>query len=370
MEVEEGGVKITVEDPATEGRTDDVFYNPRQELNRDLTIAVLRALRSSQPGVETYLDAMTATGIRGLRAAADGWTVTCCDRDPAAIGRARSHFEANGFEAEFVTRNVNALVHERGFDVIDLDPFGSPMPFVDAAVSRSPRLLCVTATDTAPLCGAHLRAGMRRYFAVPRNTEYHREMGLRTLLAGVCRLAAMRDLAIEPVCTHATSHYVRAYCRLSGGAGTADAAIDQLGVIAHCEDCLYRESAAGLLGTIFETCPNCDGDRVLHAGPIWIGPTRDRAFLRTVCDALDDAMGERDAAADLIEQLIDELDRPTHYDQHVLCKRWNRSAPAMDAFLDRLDAAGFETSRTHFGGTTFKTDAGVEQIRRATECAR
>ncbi len=369
MEVEEGGVRITVDDPATEGRTGDVFYNPRQELNRDLTIAVLRALRTIEPGAATYLDAMTATGIRGLRAAADGWTVTCCDRDLAAAERARRHFEANDLEADIVNRNVNALVHERGFDVIDLDPFGSPMPFVDAAVSRSPRLLCVTATDTAPLCGAHLRAGMRRYFAVPRNTEYHREMGLRTLLAGLCRLAAMRDLAIDPVCTHATSHYVRAYCRLSGGAGTADEAVDQLGIIAHCEDCLYRESATGLLGTIFETCPNCGSEHILHAGPIWIGPTHDRTFLRIVRDKLDETMGEETAAADLIDRLHGELDRPTHYDQHVLCKQWNRTAPAMDAFLDRLSAAGFETSRTHYGGTTFKTDATVDAIRVATECS-
>jgi tRNA (guanine26-N2/guanine27-N2)-dimethyltransferase len=29
----------------------------------------------------------------------------------------------------------------------------------------------------------------------------------------------------------------------------------------------------------------------------------------------------------------------------------------MDEFLERLRAAGFEASRTHYGGTTLKTDA-------------
>jgi tRNA (guanine26-N2/guanine27-N2)-dimethyltransferase len=39
----------------------------------------------------------------------------------------------------------------------------------------------------------------------------------------------------------------------------------------------------------------------------------------------------------------------------------------MDDFLEALRAAGHETSRTHFGGTTFKTDADVAEIRDAVE---
>ena len=39
----------------------------------------------------------------------------------------------------------------------------------------------------------------------------------------------------------------------------------------------------------------------------------------------------------------------------------------MDDFLADLEAAGYGTSRTHYGGTTFKTDATVGEIRHATE---
>ncbi|MFQ3285705.1 MAG: tRNA (guanine26-N2/guanine27-N2)-dimethyltransferase, partial [Natronomonas sp.] len=38
---------------------------------------------------------------------------------------------------------------------------------------------------------------------------------------------------------------------------------------------------------------------------------------------------------------------------------------AMDDFLSSLEAAGHDTSRTHYGGTTFKTDAGVTEMREA-----
>jgi len=60
-----------------------------------------------------------------------------------------------------------------------------------------------------------------------------------------------------------------------------------------------------------------------------------------------------------------ELQRPTHYDQHRLYKRWGEPNTAMDDFLGALREAGHEASRTHYGGTTFKTDAGVAEIREA-----
>jgi tRNA (guanine26-N2/guanine27-N2)-dimethyltransferase len=39
----------------------------------------------------------------------------------------------------------------------------------------------------------------------------------------------------------------------------------------------------------------------------------------------------------------------------------------MDDFLEKLRAAGYEASRAHYGGTTFKTDADVAAVREATE---
>ena len=41
------------------------------------------------------------------------------------------------------------------FSVIDLDPYGSPTPFLDAAVQSTKEggLMCITCTDMAVLCG-------------------------------------------------------------------------------------------------------------------------------------------------------------------------------------------------------------------------
>ncbi|MFC6719139.1 tRNA (guanine(26)-N(2))-dimethyltransferase [Natrialbaceae archaeon GCM10025810] len=368
MRVTEGGVDLEVPAEQTEGVEAPVFYNPRQELNRDLTIATLRAFREREPRAESYLDAMTASGVRGVRAAADGWDVTCSDVETEAVSLARENLERNGLEgrARVEHRNVNALMHEEAFDVIDLDPYGTPMPFADAAFARCRDLVCVTATDTAPLCGAHFNSGIRSYGAVPRNTDYHAEMGVRILLSALGRSAARFDVGVTPLFTHATSHYVRTYLELDRKATAADAALEELGHLSHCEDCLYREAERGLIADPLESCPNCGGERILVAGPIWLGPYRDREFVSEVRERIPDEFDTAKAGRELLETLEAELDEPTFYDQHKLCKNWGLPANAMDDFLADLREAGFEASRAHYGGTAFKTDAGVGEIREAT----
>jgi tRNA (guanine26-N2/guanine27-N2)-dimethyltransferase len=85
-----------------------------------------------------------------------------------------------------------------------------------------------------------------------------------------------------------------------------------------------------------------------------------------VREAVDDEMGTADDARDLLDRLGAELDEPTHFDQHRLCEEWGEPAPAMSDFLGALRGAGFAASRTHYGGTTFKTDATVTEMRDAT----
>ncbi|MEF8776407.1 MAG: tRNA (guanine(26)-N(2))-dimethyltransferase [Haloarculaceae archaeon] len=365
MLVREGTVEIEAPEDAGDGVTDAVFFNPVQELNRDLTVAALRVYRDREHRASTYLDANAATGVRGVRAAAEGWDATLCDVDREAVERCRANLARNDLEGEVVHRDANALMHERPFDVVDVDPFGTPMPFADAACRSATGLLCVTATDTAPLCGAHFESGVRSYWTVPRNTEYHAEMGLRVLLSATIRTAARYDLAATPVCSHATKHYVRTYLTLESGARAADDRIDELGYVHHCEHCLRREHEHGLIANPPERCPAC-GEGIQTAGPIWLGKPADEAFLGDLEAAVDDGMGTAEEARSLLGTLRAELPTPTHYDQHRLCKRWGRSAAAMDEFLDRLRRAGYEASRTHYGGTTFKTRASVAEIREAT----
>jgi len=76
-------------------------------------------------------------------------------------------------------------------------------------------------------------------------------------------------------------------------------------------------------------------------------------------------LGERKQADRLLATVADELDTPTHYDQHRLCKQWGVPANAMNEFLDDLRAAGYEATHAQYSGTAFKTDADVTEIREA-----
>ena len=355
MRVEEGDVEFAVPDESEAG----VFFNPDQELNRDVTVAVLRAYADREPRAETYLDAMAASGARGVRAAAEGWDVTLCDTDSEAVALARENLARNDLDGAVVERDVNALLHESYFDVVDLDPFGSPIPFADAAFRGGRNLVCATATDTAPLCGAHFNAGIRRYSTVPRNTEYHAEMGLRVLVSALVRTAARYDVGARPILSHVTDHYARTYLELEHRATDADAAVEELGYVYHCEDCLARETEAGLIAHPPAECPACGGNRVLTAGPVWLGSLHAPDFAEAVRIAVDDGMGTADRARRLLYRIRAELDVPFHFDQHRLFKQWGKSAIGMDEFLDRLREAGYEATRTHYGGTTFKTTAGI-----------
>ena len=367
MDIEEGGVTVRVpeaRDGASEGTGGGVFFNPTQELNRDVTVAVLRAYREREPRAATYLDAMAASGIRGVRAAGEGYDVTCADVDPDAVELAASNLAKNGLDGETARRDVNALLYDDGpFDVVDLDPYGTPIPFADAAMANARNLVCVTATDTAPLCGAHLNSGIRKYGAVPRNTDFHPEMGLRTLISALVRTAARYDKAARPIVSHVSRHYARTYLELESGAQAADGSIDQLGYVDTCEDCLWREPTLGLIADPVETCPICGSDRVLTAGPIWLGPVADAEFTRSVREHVTDDMGEAKRARTLLGTVARELDTPTHYDQHRLYKEWSEPAIGMDEFVDRLRAAGYEASRAHYRGTAVKTDASVPEMR-------
>jgi tRNA (guanine26-N2/guanine27-N2)-dimethyltransferase len=248
------------------------------------------------------------------------------------------------------------------FDVVDVDPFGSPIPYADAAFANTRNLVAVTATDTAPLCGAHFESGKRRYSAVPRNTEYHAEMGLRVLLSALARTAARYDVGITPILSHVSDHYVRTYLELHHRATDANRSMDDLGYVYHCPECLHRDTDQGLLSDPPATCPHCGSEQVLTAGPVWIGSTHDPSFVGKTRDGLDESMGTETRARRLLERIESELDVVMHYDQHRLYREWGEPAIAMDEFLDRLREAGHDASRSHYGGTTFKTRASISEI--------
>jgi tRNA (guanine26-N2/guanine27-N2)-dimethyltransferase len=361
--VTEGGTEllVPVQDPsrAFPPGSSPVFFNPRMALSRDSTVLLLGETR-----IGSYLDAMGATGARGIRVAREcGIPVTINDRDPLAIeviGRNAAHA---GVSAEITMCDVNVLLSSRRFDAVDLDPFGTPAPFVDAAARSARKYLFVTATDTAPLCGAHGRAGARRYFAHPVNNEYHGETGLRTLLGFVVRELIKYDRGLGPVLCFTREHAVRLHLKIRPGPAAADDTLKRMGFILQCGRCLHREEKPGLV----PPCGHCScGGDLIPIGPLWLGAINDQRTLASMLDRLPSAsLAAGEELFRLLSTLQAELPTSSHYDYHRLAKALHFSPPPMDVLLGRVGDAGYRVSRAHYSGTAIKTDAPVEVLERA-----
>lgn len=348
--VEEGSVTLNVE---------GAFYNPRMKLNRDIGVAMAGSL-----GISDYLDALAASGARGLRVAKEAKVddVTLNDVSPRAAALIEENAKRNGLGAcEILSSNANVLLHQRHFEAVDLDPFGSPAPFLAAASRSALDYLFITATDTAPLCGAHLKSGIRKYMAVPVKAEHHREMGARVLLGSVARELARIDKGMCPLLTHVSDHYVRVYLKIARGAKNADKTLESMGYIEQCRSCGRWRVIFGLGCGSSGTCSFCEG-RTIVAGPLWLGPIQDRDRIIRALAELEGSVASSDRAVRLLQLCADEIDVPMYYDHHRLCRRFKATPGNADDLVTQLKSAGWRASRTHFSGVGIKTDAPFEVL--------
>jgi len=342
-----------------------VFYNPAMRTNRDMAVAAIACFSKDNPDY-TYLDALCASGIRGLRIAGEvGLNTTMSDWEEASYELIKRNIELNGLSnCTAMKRNANVVMLDGSFDIIDLDPFGTPAPFLDAACFSTKRLLCITATDTAPLCGAHKKAGIRNYSAVPLKTEYYPEMGVRILMGAAARTLAKYDKAMTPLLSYASAHYVRLFAKVKKGIREADESLKDVGFLSHCFNCGERKWTFGLAVHMEENCPLC-GHKTSLAGPLWLGRLHDREFCVGVLDEVKKR--EYKVAEKLITLCRDELDIPMFYDCHKLCKLQRLTAMSTNELILALREKDFQASRTHFSGISFKTNAGIEEIKKVVE---
>lgn len=152
-----------------------VFYNPVQEFNRDFSISVIRefvkvrneemqAKKRENDGIR-LLEALAATGLRSVRylkEIPDIKMLVANDLDPKAVELMEQNFEFNDCDPLKYKTYTNDAVHlmnqfaadKEFFDVIDLDPYGSAIPFLESSLASLANggLMCVTFTDMAVLC--------------------------------------------------------------------------------------------------------------------------------------------------------------------------------------------------------------------------
>ena len=322
----------------TEGTTkivlsDRVFFNPLMESNRTITVRLLNELFK---GPFTAIDALSGSGAKGLRIANEtlAGQVILNDLNPNSRKLMERSAELNGLgNIEVTSEDANVLLSRHKFsqNFVDIDPFGSPAPFTDSAVRAllpNDAVLGLTATDTGALAGSFKNAALRRYGIRAEKTPFYNEFGVRALAGYAVRTAAKYDIGLSVLFAHATRHYYRVFLRTHRGAMAANRAAKKVRYL------LYSPKTGEMRYGEPER-------RMASLGPVWSGKIYE---------------------LNLFNELDTEL---PYFDLHKLYKKWGWKQEKFERVEEKLHAAGFRTSRTHFSRHAIRCDAPFAELKAA-----
>lgn len=367
----EGSTKLVVpeQDAPTKFPT---FFNPRGKFVRDVSIVCYSAFSLLEKKSDlVFADSLAGSGARGIRVANESKNfvrVVLNDISTTSIEMAKQSAELNHVskKCRFSRREVSAFLSSRDendsdrFDVVDVDPFGTPSPFVDLALRsiKDDGLLSVSATDSGVLCGVYPKVAFRKYSGLPLRTEYTHEVGMR-LLFGLLSMTAMRlELSIEPLFCHHDMHYFRTYSKVLVGNNHSRENEQNIGFILHCFKCGYRKTVSQdemfSPGKISESkrsriCPACQAD-LRVGGPLWIGKIQSDPFVEKCAEISKMPIFER------------ELDIPTYYDLSELTDKLGIRTPRITDVISELRSAGRSASRTRLNPLAVRTNAEIPEI--------
>lgn len=416
----------------------EVFYNPVQEFNRDLTCAVItefarevlaqRGVRVVVPGekervvvslaeekneadVQTeqkngaeeptetatvgekcelglrVLEGLAASGLRSVRFALEVpglHSVTANDFSTKAAALIARNAEYNGVNhlLKASCRDASMLMYEmRGkrerYDVIDLDPYGSPSVFLDAAVQAVSEggLLCVTCTDMAVMAGNSAETCYSKYGSVSIKSKFCHEMALRIILHSLDQRAAVYQRYIQPLLSVSADFYIRVFVRVFSGQAKVKNSASKQALVYNCVGCgsfhLQRMGTRRVNGNHMKYSaatgppvgPNCEhcGQRHQLGGPLWAEPIHDLAFVQKVLSSVSGNLsrfGTSRRIEGMLSMVTEELeDVPLYYTVDNLSSTIHCSTPPLLPFRSALLHAGHRVSLSHACKNAIKTDA-------------
>jgi len=347
-----------------------VFYNPLMKGNRDLAVAFLRKIKGDGGRGILFGEPLTGTGVRGIRAVLEAGVEHAWinDLSKAAASIAEMNVRANGVADQVTIENRDAnifnLIHGPDFGYLDLDPFGSPSPFLESSIRalKDGGIMAVTATDAATLCGVYPEKATARYGGRSIRTVFPKEFAVRLLIYGIVGAAARMEAGAWPLLSYVSGHYVRAYCRLKRGNREAARAIGETGHVLYCRKCFDREGLRrGRIREMPEiACPNC-GRRREVAGPIWLGQYSDRSWAQSISEA-GEGLLEPKAMGMLRRLSLENTEILGSYPVPRISQYFHRSPPRRQQLLEGLRAAGIEAYESAFEENAIKTSAGINQM--------
>ncbi|KAK7191240.1 hypothetical protein DPSP01_008312 [Paraphaeosphaeria sporulosa] len=376
----------------------------------------------------TILDALSATGLRALRYANEipfTTSVTANDMSEKATQSIALNVRHNKLESKIQAHTGNAIAYmysfcdKKGYDVIDLDPYGTASPFIDSAIQaiNDDGLLCVTCTDSAIFAShGYLEKTFSLYGGLPLTGDSCHEGGLRLILHAIAQSAGRYGMAIEPLLSLSIDYYIRVFVRVRKSPNDVKFLAGKTMLVYHCDAgcgawktqflARHREQKAKNNSTFYkhgfahgpsadEHCEHC-GFKTHLSGPMYGGPLHNPDFIKRVLAQLKSADRETYPTMDRIEGMLhtaleeitfgvedgaskgkesEKLDPlipkadPGVLDRHPfftttssLSRVVHCSAPPTAAVRGALRHAGFRVTMSHCRPGSIKTDASWRDI--------
>ncbi len=322
MIVTEESAKIKISKEKKISKKLPVFYNPVMKLNRDVSILLLNSVSNKDMQIALPLAGSGIRGIRFLQELKKGKIKSVSMNDYKTSKNIKENLKLNKLTLKNIfvySKDANLfLLESKGFDYIDIDPFGTPNPFLESAIVRLARngILAVTATDTSALAGSSPTACQRKYWSKPLKNHFMHETGIRILIRKVQLIGAQFEKALTPIFSFYADHYYKVFFRCDKGRKKADEIIKQHSVMKY-ENKEY--------------------------GPIWIGKLWDEKLVEKM---YKNHNKNNKKLSDLISIIKDECKINTvgFYDLHKLSKQKKIAIPKIELILKK------DMSRTHFLG--------------------
>ena len=398
--IKEGSSEVYVYKQEKVSKDLPVFYNPLMKLNRDISIILLNSIDKNNMQIALPL---AASGIRGIRFLLELKknkikNITFNDNSKKAITLIKKNLELNKLDnskkIKLVNKDANLFLQEsKGFDYIDIDPFGSPNFLLESSITRLSRqgILAVTATDTSGLSGTYPKVTKRKYFSKSLKNEFMHETGIRILIKKVQLIGAHNEKALIPIFSYFKNHYYRVFFKCIKSKTKVDEILDLHGFILWCRNCLFRKVSFDIFNSV--DCEKCRG-KLDYAGSLWTGKLWDYdlvvdminntdpenknlfEFLRIIKHESEIFELEKDVVTNIMtEEYLNKtqlknkikkeyiLDSLGFYDLHEIAKKYKiEKLPKIEKLISKIESEGNKVSRTHFSGTSLRTRIKINEL--------
>ncbi|KAH0481901.1 MAG: hypothetical protein KVP17_000417 [Porospora cf. gigantea B] len=439
MSVTEG--KATIQSIENDdGTIKEVFYNPAQVFNRDLSLLVLKSFADTRQAeieqkhqktlkkrtaaaVESVtpqwqglkiIEPLAASGLRSIRYALElGDDVQYCvanDLDGRAARHALHNVNSNGVhEKVFVTlADANALLFSQFRclskdqpdprtcdleslprpDVIDVDPYGSVVPFLDSAVRAvaDGGLLCLTSTDM-PVLGANCpEVSFYKYGGNALKAKWLHEMSLRLVLLATQQCANRAGRHMEPLVSLSVDFYCRVFVRIVDSKVKCKLSASRTAFVLQCTQCPAFHTIpfgrhepkgdgsftdahgqpsgsfkVGRWPDISSSCEQCGG-RYSMGGPFYSGPLHSKPFVTALLQLCKTPPATMQLAMTrkiqgTLSAILGEQEAPLFFHLPSLCHFAKLTQMKTEVFRAGLRSLGYASSYFHRDPQAIKTTA-------------